>query len=143
MVILAGLGREDFGSELGRGADASIVDQPTRFYPRVCPPQLTALHPQDVAVNDLRHPQPPFVAQHVECLGLDVGRVHALPCQVIFGELGIRRVLGLFGHALDRGRAVNGLGDADAVPYRDMSEKIIIIIIIFKIKPRQRHGCSM
>ena len=56
----------------------------------------------DIAVDHLRQPNSAFIANHIERLRLDVRRVHAYPWQIIFLELGIRRLLRLLCHGLDR-----------------------------------------
>ena len=57
----------------------------------------------------------PAIARHVERLRLHVRRVHNLPGQRIFANLCVCGLLFcLFGYALNRLRAVDGLRDADA-----------------------------
>ena len=56
---------------------------------------------QDVAVDDLGHADATIVACHVEGFAFDVGRVHALPYEVLLGELGVGCRFGLLGDALD------------------------------------------
>lgn len=84
-------GVDDLGVELGGGADA-----------------------EDVAVDDLDEAEAAVVGGHVEGLGLDVGRVHDLPAEVVFCELGVGDILGLLCDGLDGFGAVLALGDADA-----------------------------
>ena len=67
---------------------------------------------QDIAVYHLRQPNSAFIADHVEGLRFDIRRVHAYPRQIIFLELGIRCLLRLLCHGLDRRRAVYGFLDA-------------------------------
>lgn len=67
-----GLGVDDLCVELSGGADA-----------------------EDVAENDLDEAELAIVGGHVEGLGLDIGRVHDLPAEVILGELGIGHIFGL------------------------------------------------
>jgi hypothetical protein len=68
---------------------------------------------EDVAEDDLNETELAVVGGHVESLGLDVGGVHDLPAEVIFGELGVGHALLCDG--LDGLGAVLALGDADAV----------------------------
>lgn len=35
------------------------------------------------------------VGDHIECLRLDIGAAHDLPCQIFLGEFGVWRLLGL------------------------------------------------
>lgn len=67
---------------------------------------------QDVAVDHLRQPYSALIADHVESLGLDIRRVHAYPREVIFRELGVRRLFRLLRNGLDCGRAVDGFFEA-------------------------------
>ena len=46
---------------------------------------------------------------HVEGLGLDTGRVHGLPFQVLLTQLSVWRVVGLLRHGLDGVGAIDGL----------------------------------
>jgi hypothetical protein len=46
---------------------------------------------------------------HVEGLGLDTGRVHSRPFQVLLPQLGVRRLVGLLRHGLDGIGAIDGL----------------------------------
>lgn len=70
---------------------------------------------EDVAEDDLHEAQLAVVGGHVEGLGLDVGRVHDLPAEVVFGELGVGHIFGLLDDRLDGFGAVLALGDADTV----------------------------
>ncbi|SRR6266480_2033668 len=46
---------------------------------------------------------------HVEGLGLDTGRVHGLPFQVLLAQLSVWRFVGLLRHGLDGVGAIDGL----------------------------------
>jgi hypothetical protein len=70
---------------------------------------------EDVAEDDLHEAELAVVGGHVEGLGLDVGRVHDLPAEVVFGELGVGHIFGLLCDGLDGFGAVLALGDADTV----------------------------
>lgn len=70
---------------------------------------------EDVAEDDLHEAELAVVGGHVEGLGLDVGRVHDLPAEVVLGELGVGHIFGLLDDGLDGLGAVLALGDADTV----------------------------
>lgn len=70
---------------------------------------------RNVAVDDLRKTDVAVVRHQIEALGLDTGRLHGRPLQVIAGKFGKRSLFGFFGHRLDRRRAVDGLLSAGDV----------------------------
>jgi hypothetical protein len=64
---------------------------------------------RDIAVNDLCQAKPSLIRMHVEGLGLDTGRVHSRPFQVLLPQLGVRRLVGLLRYGLDGIGAIDGL----------------------------------
>ena len=67
-----------------------------------------------IAVDDLNQDNVSFVGDGVESLGLDIGRVHDLPCQIILPDFGVRCLGDLLRDAVNRSGTVDGLGNAHA-----------------------------
>ena len=67
---------------------------------------------RDVTIEHLRHSHMPTIGKEIEGLGLDVGRVHCHPFQIVLGDLAVRRRLGLLGYGLQRGGPIDGFGGA-------------------------------
>jgi hypothetical protein len=57
----------------------------------------------------------PAVGDDVKGLGLDVGTAHDLPLQVILGELGVGRVLGLQRNRMQRLGSIVVVRESNAV----------------------------
>lgn len=77
-----------------------------------CPPRANIRRRETIrnaAVDDLYEGEMARIGKQVEGLGLDAGRVHRRPLDVVLGELGVGRRLGLFGNALAGRGAVDGL----------------------------------
>jgi len=66
-------------------------------------------HLRHVTIDDLDKCQLTVVRHDVEGLRLDASRIHGLPFQVVSGELGIRRRLGLLGDRPNGRWPIDGL----------------------------------
>ena len=64
---------------------------------------------RNAAIDDLHEGEMAGVGKQVKGLGLDAGRIHHCPLDVFLGELGVRCRLGLLGHVLTGGGAMDRL----------------------------------
>ena len=104
-----GILREDLRAELRRCPHAPVaVISPALNLAQDC------VDSHYIAIQHLHQANPPVIAEHVETLCLDIGRVHAFPCQVIFLELSVGSFFGLIGDGLDCGGSVDGFCHAES-----------------------------
>lgn len=74
-----------------------------------CAFSLEGFNVRNVAVNDLGHAEAAAVGDKVKGLGLDIGRVHDLPLEVVAGQLSVGLLGRLLGDGADGRGAVDGL----------------------------------